>query len=118
MLNGSGKDRVSDTGKTTGQIVLPVGESRVGIFLLVECLQASTGFMESTELHTDLESVSIGGLENHGYDTYAGTNSNQWGQCALVESQWALILEDMTGTIKGTRVLCGCLQSHLDDICP
>lgn len=38
MLNGSGEDRVGDTGKSTGHVVLAVGEGRVSVFLLVECL--------------------------------------------------------------------------------
>lgn len=53
-----------------------------------------------------------------GRETYAGANSNQRGQCSLVESEWALILEDLAGAIGGARVLGCCLQSHLDNICP
>lgn len=49
--------------------------------------------------------------------TYASTNSNQRGQCTLVESRRTLILEYLTGTVKGIGILCRCLQSYLDDIC-
>jgi hypothetical protein len=48
---------------------------------------------------------------------YAGTDSNQRGQCSLVESEGALLLEDLRGAVESARVLCGGLESHLDDIC-
>lgn len=49
--------------------------------------------------------------------TYAGTDTDQGSQCALVEGQWALLFEDLGGAVHGTRVLSGGLQAHLDDIC-
>lgn len=57
VLDGSGENGVGDTGETTSKIVLAIGKGRVGVFLLVELFQTSTGFMESAELNTDLVSV-------------------------------------------------------------
>lgn len=49
--------------------------------------------------------------------TYAGTNTDQRSQRALVEGHGAFFLEDLGGAVHGTRVLSGGLQAHLDDIC-
>lgn len=59
VLNGARQEGVGETGKTTGHVVLGVGESAVGILLLVERLKTSAGFVESTKLHADLWAVSM-----------------------------------------------------------
>lgn len=58
MLNGSREGGVGETRETSSQIVLTIGEGRIGIFLLVEILQPSSGFMERTELYADLQNMS------------------------------------------------------------
>lgn len=58
VLNGSREGGVGETRETSGQIVLAVGEGRIGILLLVELLQPSSGFMKRTELYADLQDMS------------------------------------------------------------
>lgn len=59
VLDGARQERVGETGKTTGHVVLGVGESAVGVLLLVELLKTSAGLVESTELNADLWAVSM-----------------------------------------------------------
>lgn len=54
VLDRAGQEGVGETGKTTGHVVLRVGESAVRVLLLVELLQTSAGFVESSELNADL----------------------------------------------------------------
>lgn len=63
VLNGSRQRGVGETRETSGQIVLAVGEGGIGVLLLVELLQPSSGFMERTELCADLRDMSSSCLD-------------------------------------------------------
>lgn len=54
VLDRAREDGVGDTGETSGHVVLDVGETGVGVFLLVEGFQTPAGLMEGTKLHANL----------------------------------------------------------------
>jgi hypothetical protein len=96
VLNGTGEDRVGDTGKGARGVVLAVGEGPGG---LVALLEPAAGVVEGAELDRD-----------------AGADSDERCDGALVEGQGAFVFVDGSCGVDGTRVLGGGLEADLDNI--
>lgn len=54
VLDRAREDGISDTGETSGHVVLAIGQAGVGVFLLIESFKASARLVEGTELHANL----------------------------------------------------------------
>lgn len=99
VLDGRGQHGVGDTGKGTGQEVLAVGEAGLASGVLVARLEPAAGGVVGAKL-----------------DGHAGTDTDEGGQCALVEGERALGLVDGGSGLQGAGVLGGGLQTDLDDV--
>lgn len=55
-------------------------------------------------------------IEGSELDGDTGSNAYQWSDRAFVESGGALVPEDLRGAVQGSFVLCGGLETDLDNV--
>lgn len=101
MLNRSRDNRVGDTSKSTGTIILCV--RKLGVLttgtVLVVYLELAFGITEGTKL-----------------DRYTGSDTDEWCQSSFIECKWSLLGPDLACRIEGVGVLRGGLETDFDDV--
>lgn len=100
VLNGARKHRVGDTGESTGGVVLAIGQiALLGGAGKVAGFEPAAGLVEGAELDRD-----------------TGTDTEERGQSALVESERTLGLPNGLGGGEGVGVGSRGLETDLDNI--